>query len=177
MAFVKVPPHARAAAAARGHRFAAYPRCSADLEVNVGAIIAGVLAIAVAFAGPSPADPVAELTQLEDVWNQAHVEGDAGTLDQLMTDDVVVIVPKMPAFSKVEALSVFRSGRMKFAQYSTSDIRVRQYGGFAVVTGNLKRTRAMGERVLNDEWRFTKVYVPTSTGWRVVSFHASDAGE
>ena len=31
MAFVKVPPHARAAAAARGHRFAAYPRCSADL--------------------------------------------------------------------------------------------------------------------------------------------------
>jgi hypothetical protein len=30
MAFVKVPPHARAAAAARGHRFAAYPRCSAD---------------------------------------------------------------------------------------------------------------------------------------------------
>jgi len=30
MASVKVPPHARAAAAARGHRFAAYPRCSAD---------------------------------------------------------------------------------------------------------------------------------------------------
>jgi hypothetical protein len=32
MAFVKVPPHARAAAAARGHRFAAYPRCSTDLS-------------------------------------------------------------------------------------------------------------------------------------------------
>ncbi len=31
MALVKVPPHARAAAAARGHRFAAYPRCSTDL--------------------------------------------------------------------------------------------------------------------------------------------------
>ena len=26
----EVPPNARAAAAARGHRFAAYPRCSAD---------------------------------------------------------------------------------------------------------------------------------------------------
>jgi hypothetical protein len=25
-----VPPHARAAAVARGHRFAAYPRCSTD---------------------------------------------------------------------------------------------------------------------------------------------------
>src|SRR5512140_2557440 len=31
MALVKVPPHARAGSAARGHRFAAYPRCWADL--------------------------------------------------------------------------------------------------------------------------------------------------
>src|SRR5512144_989870 len=32
MALAKVPPHARAGAVARGHRFAAYPRCSADLR-------------------------------------------------------------------------------------------------------------------------------------------------
>jgi hypothetical protein len=31
MARPNMPPHARAAAIARGHRFAAYPRCSADL--------------------------------------------------------------------------------------------------------------------------------------------------
>jgi hypothetical protein len=31
-----MPPHARAAAAARGHRFAAYPRCSADSVVGAG---------------------------------------------------------------------------------------------------------------------------------------------
>ena len=32
VAKMDMPPHARAAAAARGHRFAAYPRCSADPE-------------------------------------------------------------------------------------------------------------------------------------------------
>jgi hypothetical protein len=31
MACVKAPPNARADATGRGHRFAAYPRCSADL--------------------------------------------------------------------------------------------------------------------------------------------------
>jgi hypothetical protein len=31
MALVKVPPHARVVPDGRGHRFAAYPRCSADL--------------------------------------------------------------------------------------------------------------------------------------------------
>jgi hypothetical protein len=34
---MEVPPHARAAATARGHRFAAYPRCSTDLERNPSA--------------------------------------------------------------------------------------------------------------------------------------------
>jgi hypothetical protein len=43
MASVKVPPHARAGAVGRGHRFAAYPRCSADSEVNTGAAAAIVV--------------------------------------------------------------------------------------------------------------------------------------
>jgi GNAT superfamily N-acetyltransferase len=45
MAFVKVPPHARAAAAARGHRFAAYPRCStpsAGVGVDARLVTAGL---------------------------------------------------------------------------------------------------------------------------------------
>ena len=33
MALVKVPPHARAGWDGRGHRFAAYPRCSTDTGV------------------------------------------------------------------------------------------------------------------------------------------------
>jgi hypothetical protein len=33
----EVPPHARAAAVARGHRFAAYPRCSVDFPESVRA--------------------------------------------------------------------------------------------------------------------------------------------
>ena len=32
VASTKVPPHARAGLYGRGHRFAAYPRCSADLH-------------------------------------------------------------------------------------------------------------------------------------------------
>jgi protein-S-isoprenylcysteine O-methyltransferase Ste14 len=38
MTFVKVPPHARAAFVRRGHRFAAYPRCSTDPEVRDAAV-------------------------------------------------------------------------------------------------------------------------------------------
>src|SRR5512143_1042510 len=37
MASVKVPPHARAGRNGRGHRFAAYPRCSVDCRERHGA--------------------------------------------------------------------------------------------------------------------------------------------
>ena len=62
-----------------------------------------------------PADQdVARFTQLESQWNDAHLRGDADALDRLWSDDLRVVVPRMPPMSKVDALSFFRSGRMKF---------------------------------------------------------------
>ncbi len=124
-----------------------------------------------------PASQDDDLASLEAVWNQAHLQGDANTLDRLWVDSIVVIVPRMPPFTKSEALSVFRSGRMKFQRYETSLITVRRYEGFAVVTGRLERSRTMSERVVSDDWRFTKVYIRKPAGWQVVSFHASEAGQ
>jgi ketosteroid isomerase-like protein len=145
--------------------------------VSLSAFAAGALTIAVLQTSVGvPPEATAEFTQLEEAWNQAHLRGDAAALDRLWTDDIVVVVPKMPPFTKAEALSVFRSGRMRFTRYATSDIVVRKYDACAVVTGRLVRSRSMGERVLDDDWRFTKVYVRGPEGWRVASFHASDAG-
>lgn len=79
--------------------------------------------------------------------------------------------------TKAEALSFARSGRMKFLHYTTSNIRIRVYGDAAVVTGRLQRTRVLNGQEISDDWRFTKVYVRESPGWRVVSFHASEAAQ
>ncbi len=51
-----------------------------------------------ALPGPSisqtpPDNDTRELTHLEDVWNQAHVAGDAEALDHLWADDLEVAVP------------------------------------------------------------------------------------
>ena len=48
----------------------------------------------------------AELIRLEGVWNDAHVHGDAEALDRLWDPDLVVTVPKMPVFTRAEALEV-----------------------------------------------------------------------
>ncbi|MGH9547701.1 MAG: nuclear transport factor 2 family protein [Terriglobales bacterium] len=118
---------------------------------------------------------VRELERLETVWNEAHEDGDADTLETLWADDMEVAVPKMPVLTKADALKFARSGRMKFLSYRTSDIRVRVYDNAAVVTGRLQRTRSINGQGISDDWRFTKMYVREAQKWRVVAFHASEA--
>jgi ketosteroid isomerase-like protein len=123
---------------------------------------------------PSTADRD-ELQRLERAWNEAHVRGDSGTLSRLWADDLEVAVPKMPVMKKEELIKFVDSGRMKFQRYETSDLNFRIYGQSAVVTGRVQRKREINGRSVEDDWRFTKVYQRTADGWRVVSFHASEA--
>jgi len=119
----------------------------------------------------------AEFLRLEAVWNEAHLHSDAEALDRLWAADLLVIVPKMAPITKPAALAFLRSGRFTFERYATSDTSARIYGDVAVVTGRLERRRQVDDRRLEDDWRFTKVYVRQEGRWRVVLFHASDAGE
>lgn len=54
---------------------------------------------------------------------------------------------------------------------------MRIYDNAAVVTGRLQRTRTVNGQEIEDNWRFTKVYVKRSGQWRVVAFHASEAAQ
>jgi uncharacterized protein (TIGR02246 family) len=115
-----------------------------------------------------------ELERLEAEWNRAHVRGDAVALERIFADDLVVIVPGMQVMTKADSLGMFRSGRMTFERYETSDTRIRTYDDTAIVTGRLRRTRVVAGATADDDWRFTKVYRRRDGRWQVVSFHASN---
>lgn len=122
---------------------------------------------------PADTADTMELSRLEIVWNSAHIRGDAEALDRLWSDDLVVTVTNMPVMTKPDAIGFLRSGRMRFQRYETSDIRIRLYGDAAVVTGRLERTRTINGREIDDNWRFTKMYVREAGRWKVVAWHAS----
>lgn len=116
-----------------------------------------------------------DLSQLERIWNEAHLKGVAEALDRLWADDLVVTVPEMPRLNKTQSLAIWKTGKFKFDRYQTSDLRIQLYGDAAVVTGRLQRTRRMGDRKIDDDWLFTKFYVHARDGWQVAAFHASPA--
>jgi ketosteroid isomerase-like protein len=119
---------------------------------------------------------IKELTRLETVWNEAHLHGDSTALDKLWAEDLFVTVPDMPVMNKEESLAIWKSGKMKFDIYKTSDIRIRVYGDSAVVTGQLVRIRDANNKEFEDDWRFTKVYVRRQGKWLVVVWHGSHVG-
>ena len=133
------------------------------------------LLVALMFAQSRSTADRDELQRLERDWNAAHLRGDSETLSRLWADDLEVAVPKMPVMKKAELIKFVDSGRMTFQRYETSELNFRIYSQSAVVTGRLQRKREINGRTVEDDWRFTKVYQRTAEGWRVVSFHASEA--
>ena len=136
-------------------------------------LVAVALAQVPVVNAPADAD-VTTLTRLETDWNAAHVRGDAAALEHLFADDVVVMVPGMRVMTKADAVGMFTSGRMTFDRYETSETTFRVYDATAIVTGRLRRTRVVAGATVDDDWRFTKVYLRRAGRWQVVSFHASN---
>ncbi|HEU4389840.1 MAG TPA: nuclear transport factor 2 family protein [Blastocatellia bacterium] len=118
-------------------------------------------------------DDSGEIARLEDAWNQAHVRGDADALDRLWADELVVTVAGMPLMNKADSIAIWRSGKMKFQKYETSDVRINVFDNAAVVTGRVQRSRLINGRIAEDDWRFTKMYIRRAGRWQVVAWHAS----
>jgi len=135
--------------------------------------ILAVIFIQTSVAKPDDSADVQELKRLEKVWNDAYVRADADALEQLCADDLVVTMTDMVVLNKRSSIAILRSGKVKFERYETSDLGIHVYDRAAVVTGRLQRTRSVQGREMNDEWRFTKVYIRRGGKWLVVAWHAS----
>jgi hypothetical protein len=83
-----------------------------------------------------------------------------------------VNVPAMIPMDKSGVLSFAKSGRMKFSRYETTGVKARVFGDSAVVTGNLFRSRSLGDSLREDRWQFMKLYVRRSGKWMVVGSEA-----
>lgn len=120
-------------------------------------MVLSLLALVQPAAVSKDAADLKELYRLEDVWNSAHIKGDADTLDRLWASDLIVTVAAMPLLNKADALAMVRSNRMPFTKYETSELTVKRLGESALVTGRVLRERVMGGR------------------WQVIAWHASPA--
>jgi ketosteroid isomerase-like protein len=96
-------------------------------------------------------------------------------LDRLWAPQITVVVPGMQPFAKTDLLRLWRTMKVSFSAYATSDLNTQVFGDTAVATGRLHRVRDFGGKTSIDDWLFTKTYARIAGEWKVVAYHASIA--
>lgn len=114
-----------------------------------------------------------EIRQQETRRFEALVQGDLGTLDEILADDLTYTHASGVYESKAQFIANLKSGQVKYESLTPEDILVRAYGTTGVVTGVARvKVRVKGEP-LSFQLRFTDVYVKKGGRWQMVAWQAT----
>jgi ketosteroid isomerase-like protein len=124
-----------------------------------------------------PEQSTAELYAVERRRQQALIDGDLGTLDELFDDSLVHIHAPGVVHDKAQLLE-HTGTRRAYLEITRGELNVRLFGDVAIITGpitNRLRTAGGGERTLAGV--ATQVLRRDEHGWRFVSFQMTPYGE
>src|SRR5262245_40502299 len=109
-----------------------------------------------------------ELTQLVKDLKAATVKADIAFLERVLHPDYVHHGPRGAVENRAQYLENRKAGRVAFASLVADEVKVRLYGDTAVVTyrSTAKGKDQQGE--INEERRWTQVFVRHEGRWRLV---------
>ena len=143
-----------------------------------------VLAVALASLGGSLAqnnlgaphgDVSQTLRDLENRWVEALVKADTTKLDQILVNTYVDTDEEGNRTDKRGVVAALKSGELKMASITLSDMHVGTYGDAAVVTGAAAQTGAFRGQPLVPRVVFTDTFVLHNGKWRAAASHRSAA--
>jgi len=112
-----------------------------------------------------------ELLKLEKAFAEAIVKNDLNGIEQLVTDDWIIIDPNGEIVDRARFFEVIKSGALTHEIMESEDFHVRVYGDSAVVTAiTSTRGKFMGQEFSTRE-RATDVFVKRDERWQCVLTH------
>lgn len=102
-------------------------------------------------------------------WADAMVRGDAAALERLFHDELVVTSGNGTVRDKAGELKDAGPSDIKTYFFNTEDVRVRVYDDAAVVTGHARWRINYKGRDVDNERRYTSLYVKEKGRWRMVA--------
>ena len=118
-------------------------------------------------------DTIREIVDMERQAKEATLHRDAEFTQRTLADDYVAITPLGQVTTKQEAISVRKSGQLRYEAVNVTDMVVRIYGDTAIVTA---RADVKGHQLGEDfsgPYRYTRVWVRRGGHWQTVSYQAT----
>lgn len=116
-------------------------------------------------------DLIKEFQHIEDNFNRAVVTNDIAEIKKCITSDWVLVDSQGGIIPQERFFEVLKQGLLSHSAMSKEVLRVKMYGGVALVTGRGQNTRTwQGEPMEADEW-ITDVYKKDGDEWLCVLTH------
>jgi ketosteroid isomerase-like protein len=116
-----------------------------------------------------------ELIKLEKQWAEAGVKGDIGFFARIAADDYLIVDTDGSVRNKQQEIANFHQETQ--TSQTVEDMKVRIYGGSAVVVGRFTITGTYAGQPNNFSGSFTDVWVWRNQGWQLVSTQNTSAPE
>ena len=117
-----------------------------------------------------------EIKSLEARRFQAMAAADVAALENLLSDDLVYTHASGWRQNKAEFLASIRTGEIQYHSLTSDDLKVRIYGGTAVVTGAVSiKAKAKGQE-LSVELVYLEVLVKQDGRWQLVAWQSTRRG-
>jgi uncharacterized protein (TIGR02246 family) len=117
--------------------------------------------------------PEQQVMALNRAWADAITKGDAAVLDRLFADDVIVTSGSGAIRDKAgeikDAAGAPDPDFVWTRPFTTEDVRVKIYRDAAAVTGLAKWAFRYKGQEVNQERRYTQLYVKQQGQWRIVA--------
>ena len=140
----------------------------------LSAFAASLGLVAAAGHAPTPASrDVSDLIATDQRMQRAFVDRDLAALEEIFTDDYVLVLWNGVERTKAEVLREVRNPANRWEVNETSGWQVRVHGDLAIVVATLHQKGVQGDQPFDSNVKFSDTYIRENGKWRNVHAHAS----
>ena len=110
-----------------------------------------------------------EIIALENRRIEAMINADVQVLEEILADDLIYTHTTARLDTKTSFIEAISSGRSNYRSVHREDVKIRQFGDTAVVTGHAKFH--VGDNKF--EARFIDVYAKRNDAWQMVAWQST----
>jgi len=116
-----------------------------------------------------------EILAFEEALRKAQLSGDVAALDRLLDDRLLFTNLDGTLASKIDDLSLHRSGRLRITKMDPVERQLLHLGDASVVSVRMQAEAVIDGAPVAATLRYTRVWHRGPQGWRLVAGHMSAA--
>lgn len=138
-------------------------------------LLVPAMALAIVAGTNASANETDELIAVDKRMQRAFVDKDIATLEQVFTDDYVLVVSSGQERTKAQILKDVASDDTRWEINESSDWKIRVHGDLAIVVATLHQKGTDHGKAFDSNVKFSDTYLRDHGVWRNVHAHASRA--